>query len=250
MKSTSRLAEFFDRQREVIEAAEQPFAKLAVFVLPILAPSVPAFVTSLHMYQLFLEILTFSNKYVASFIISSAIGLVLEMLGYVGAINFIKSLFDYVRRRKDEYLLPLVLNFSAYAFYLVAMYLINVKLGQYFEVAPIVNSIIGLLAFITVPTGLLAANHLSVIDVKSEEEKLRQEKRQDRLNNKLIKAGIDPRTNIFQGTTVAVKEKPRDWRNLSDEQKYRVVHVLSVKEIMDEFPVSEATAYNWKKQAL
>ena len=250
MKSTSRLAEFFNRQREVIEAAEQPFAKLAVFVLPILAPTIPAFVTSLHMYQLFIEILTFNNKHIAAFIVSSASGLVLEMLGYVGAINFIKSLFDYVRRRRDEYLLPLALNFSAYAFYLAAMYLINVKLGQYFEVAPIVSAIIGLLAFITVPTGLLAANHLSVIDVKDEEERLRQEKRQDKLNNKLIKAGIDPRLTVLQGTTSAVKEKPRDWRNLSDEQKYRVAHVLSIKEIMDEFPVSEATAYNWKKQSL
>jgi len=51
------LANFFNKQREIIEAAETPFSKLAIFILPILAPSVPAFMTGLHLYKLLLKIL-------------------------------------------------------------------------------------------------------------------------------------------------------------------------------------------------
>ena len=61
MKLDSKwLANIFIKQREIIEAAETPFAKLAVFILPILAPAVPAFMTVLHVYQLLDKIFSFA----------------------------------------------------------------------------------------------------------------------------------------------------------------------------------------------
>lgn len=187
MRDANKLAEFFDKQREVIEAAETPFAKLAVFVLPILAPLVPATLTGLHIYKLLLEIFNFQYAEQVSGCLSIIVSIVLEMLGYVGAISFIQSLFRWVRTRQDEYLLPFALNGFAYIFYLLAMWLINVQLGKYFSTPAIVNNIIGLLSFVTVPTSLLAANHLSQKEEMEEEYKLRQENRADRLERYRIK---------------------------------------------------------------
>lgn len=177
MRGVNLLANFFNWNREVIEAAETPFAKLAIFVLPVLAPLVPAFMTALHMFKLLAEIFTFANSREVSIAMSIVTGIVLELLGYVGAITFIRSLFQYVKHRKDEELLPVILNGTAYLFYIVAMWLINVQLGKYFGTPSIINSIFGLLSFITVPTGLLAANHLSQrADEEHEDKKIREER--------------------------------------------------------------------------
>jgi len=185
MKLDSKwLANIFIKQREIIEAAETPFAKLAVFILPILAPAVPAFMTGFHIYQLFIEIFSFAYKDEASLGMAAVIAITLELLGYVGAISFIRSIFDWIRTKEDEHLLPMLLNGAAYIFYLVAMYLINVSLGKYF------NTVFGLLSFITVPSSLLAANHLNELREDEEnsklsdrelQEKIRQESRLDKL---------------------------------------------------------------------
>jgi len=246
----SRLANWFNKQREIIEAAELPFAKLAIFVLPVLAPLVPAVMTSLHMYQLLLEIFTFSGKEIFSGFLSFVVGIVLELLGYVGAITFIRSIFDLVKNGKDEYLIPALLNGLAYLFYLVAMFFINVQLGVYFGVPAIINKIIGLLSFVTVPTGLLAANHLSTKEMKEDDYVLRQEKREDAIKRKMIKQGMNPFEVQYQATAPSPQPETNeksDWRLLSDQEKYEVQHVLTVKQIMEKYPVKRATAYNWKK---
>lgn len=189
MKGASFLAKFFEWNREVIEAAETPFAKLAIFVLPVLAPAVPAFMTSLHMYKLLLEIFKFDQSKNVSITMAVVTGIVLELLGYVGAITFIRSIFQYVKHRREEELLPVILNGVAYLFYIMAMYLINVKLGEYFGTPSIINSIFGLLSFITIPTGLLAANHLSQrADEEYEDKKLRED-RAYKLERLKIKSG-------------------------------------------------------------
>lgn len=181
------LADFFIKQRSVIEAAETPFAKLAVFILPVITPAVPAFMTGVHMYQLFIQIFSFDHADWVSAGMAGIIALSLELLGYVGAVSFIKSVFDWVRFRANEYILPLALNGLAYLFYLVVMFFINVRLGEYFGTPVIVNAIFGLLSFITVPSGLLAANHLNDIREEERAEKLRAEKRSDEILKYKIK---------------------------------------------------------------
>ena len=188
-KSSNFLATFFDWNREVIESAETPFSKLAIFLLPVLAPLVPAFMTSLHMYKLLNELFTFqySKEIAAGMAITT--GLVLELLGYVGAITFIRSLFQYIKDKTSEYLLPVILNGLAYLFYVAAMWMINVQLGKYFGTPPIINGIFGILSFITVPTGLLAANHLSQRADDEKASKLREEDREYKLRRLEIKNG-------------------------------------------------------------
>lgn len=251
MNENIRLANWFNKQREVIEAAELPFAKMAIFILPILSPLVPAFMTGLHMYNLLLELFKFPNAWILCVFLAVIIGVVLELLGYVGAISFIRSIFDLVRKGKDEYLLPAVLTFFAYAFYLTAMFLINVQLGKYFNVPTIINSITGWLSFITVPTGLLAATHLSGKENKEEEVVIRHENREFQLKKHAIKHGI----NVFQQnvpTQIIETQKadaPKtDWRLLSISEKKSIKN-LTTREIMDTYQVGESTAYLWKNKS-
>jgi hypothetical protein len=252
------LANIFIKQREIIEAAETPFSKLAIFVLPILAPAVPAFMTGLHLFKLFLEMFTFSYADNVSLGMSAIISLVLELLGYVGAISFIKSLFDWIKKRQDEFLVPFVLNGIAYGFYLLAMFLINVQLGRYFGTSQIINNIIGLLSFITVPTSLLAANHLNSVSDDEREEKLRQEERSDKRERFLIKHGKTP-TNVYQSTTAMTnaniqsqpqsQSKSTDWRKVRptlSQSKIRVIAESDPNQTAKSYSVSYRTAYNWK----
>lgn len=190
---TNWLANIFEFQREVIEAAEDPFAKLAIFVLPVLAPLVPAFLTGLHLFKLFTDMFTFAYVREISASMSVIIAVVLELLGYVGAITFVRAVFDLINNEKKEsYWLPVAINGLAYSFYVAIMFLINVKLGQYFNTPSIINGIFGLLSFITIPTGLLAANHLSQKAESIDKEKKYQEQREDKLKKYAIKHGMDP----------------------------------------------------------
>lgn len=160
-QNTHWLAEKFIIQREIIEAAETPFSKLAMFILPIISPLVPATMTGMHLYQIFLETFTFPKAEYLSGILAIVSGVVLELLGYVGAVTFIKSIFNYFSTRREEYLIPMLLNGFAYLFYLILLWMINYLLGRYLGVDPLLNNIIAALSFVTVPTSLLAGSHLS-----------------------------------------------------------------------------------------
>lgn len=258
--SQNSLAAFFNKQRELIEAAETPFAKLAIFILPILSPLVPATLTGMHLYQLFLEMFTFPGADRLAIVASIVPSLVLELLGYVGAISFIQSLFKWIEGRADgeadKFLVPAVLNFFAYIFYLAAMFLINVNLGNYFGTPEIVNNVIGLLSFITVPTSLLAANHLALKEHDDKEEKRYQEKREDKKIAKMIKAGMNPNEPkvVYQSDTVSVPKVPEvkrgDWRTLTAEEKYEVVNILTIPQIMKKYGIAESSAFAWKAKRL
>lgn len=273
--NTNWLAQKFITQREIIEAAETPFSKLAMFILPIISPLVPATMTGMHLYQIFLDVFTFSGSEYLSGGLAIVAGAVLELLGYVGAITFIKSTFNYFSTQKAEYLIPMVLNGLAYTFYLVLLFMINYQLGKYLGVNPVLNNIIATLSFVTVPTSLLAGSHLSE---KSWSEKQEQEKensirlqqmeydRQDRIrqeqaNLEMTKAeqerlfkleklrinrGQEP-ARTYQQTTSSPQPKG-DWRLLTPEQK-KNLRYQSAKEIMGMYNLGESTAFAWKARS-
>jgi hypothetical protein len=256
------LASFFDRQREIIEAAETPFAKLAIFILPILAPIVPASLTGLHLFKLFTDVLSFGDT--VSKILSVLVSLVLEMLGYVGAISFVQAVFRLVKTWNRLYLLPATLNGLSYIFYLALMFLVNYKLGEYFQTPNIINTIVGLLSFVTVPTGLLAANYLSQKEMKEDDKEIRRESREERLEKARIRAGkvsgnLPESSAIYQKVTESsekVSESfPKDWRNLRKILKVSDVHDLAnlsadgVKKIAIKYGVDERTVINWRMYA-
>ena len=195
------LSRLFSKVGEVIESAETPFAKMAIFILPVLAPVVPATFTGLHVYKLLLEVFPQYGTTVLS-TLAVLVGIVLELLGYVGAVQFIHSVFRLIRYKDERYWLTVGLTGIAYIFYLTAMLLINIRLGEYFKTPQIINSIIGLLSFITVPTGLLAANYLGGKTEDQIDYTLRQEKRQDSLERYKIKH-----------SSKSIMEVPKDFQN-------------------------------------
>lgn len=237
------LASLFNKWREVIESAETPFSKLAIFILPIITPLVPAVLTGMHIYQLLLEIFTFNGSKYLAVGLSFVVGIVLETLGYVGAISFIQNIFNWIRTREESYLVPSFLTFFSYLFYLVAMYQINVKLGEYFGTPKIMNNIVGLLAFITVPSSLLAATHLGQKEMLEREDTVRKESNEFKLKKHAIKHGINvfqQVTSTVQNDTVSEKKKRRasDYKEkiwkLLDEQRSRGI-ILGVKDITEHF---------------
>jgi hypothetical protein len=262
--NTNWLAQKFITQREIIEAAETPFSKLAMFILPIISPLVPATMTGMHLFQIFLDVFTFNHSEYLSGALAIVAGLVLELLGYVGAITFIKSTFNYFSTQKAEYLIPMVLNGMAYTFYLVLLFMINYQLGKYLGVNPVLNNIIATLSFVTVPTSLLAGSHLSEKSwaekqQKAEddanklrqmeydrEDKIRQEQAEYKLARHRINRGI-PETPVTYNQDVPYTQPKGDWRLLDEGQRNRCRHVLNVPQIMEEFNVSKSTAYEWKK---
>lgn len=258
------LANFFEKVREIIEAAETPFAKMAIFLLPILAPVVPATFTGLHIFKLLVEI--FPNIPVSILItLAFVVGLVLEMLGYVGAIEFIHSIFRLVRGKSEKNWLTVGLTGIAYVFYLFSMFLINVQLSKYFQTPPIVTSIVGLLSFVTVPTGLLAANYLGSKDEDELDYRLRQEKRADSLERYKIKHGILPTasqtyqkdTGNFPTQEETFQQLSSNWRKVSSNLPNELVIFIAQSEPKDIIPeltkygivLTPRSASNWRGYA-
>lgn len=214
---TSWLAVQFNKQREIIEAAETPFAKLAMFILPVLSPLVPAFMTGMHLYQIFLDIFTFDGSEYLSGFLAIVAGFVLELLGYVGAITFIKGIFNYLSTRQTEYLVPMVLNGSAYVFYLGLLWMINYQLGKYLGVDPTLNNIIATLSFVSVPTSLLAGSHLS------EKAKEEREERERNLQAQLLKDQQD-REDQLRAEQNSLELSKAEQERLYKLERYRVKH--------------------------
>lgn len=243
-------AEKFNEWRNTIEAAETPFAKFAILILTPLAALIPSVLTSMHMYKLFLQMFEFNGgKYLAA-ALSFVIGVVLELLGYVGALQLIKAVYDVIRKGRDEYLVPVVLNLLVYVFYLFGIYQINVALARYFEIPEIFSRIIGLLAFITVPTGILAANHLSLKENKEEEIEERNFISDQKLKAKAIRKGInifaEGQTTTYPSEVKSVSKQKSDWRQLTPQEQHEAKHVLTPKELLEKYDIGRATAYAWK----
>lgn len=249
------LASIFNWSSEVVESAESPFARLAAFLLPILAPITPAFLTSIRLYKLFLTILleTKLPDWVA--LIGAIItALVLEILGYVGTIAMVRFIYKWIKTKTDEYLVPTAMTGIAYAFYLGIMYLVNVQLNT---TNPNTTAIFGLLGFLTIPAGLIFATNL----VSSEENKndyiLRQEKREDRIKGKALKAGI----NIFEQQARLVEtnspspstKSNTDWRTVRRTLTRKQLEIIATsddKTIQAMYPgIQQKTAWNWRASA-
>lgn len=188
----------------------------------------------------------------------------LEGIGLWFTSLFVDSIIDWIRS-KNWKTFGLVIMFglvvSAYVAILVNLNVTLEAVNNGFE-NPYLARVITLLCFLPLLTGVgngyykwkleQKGDSISERDYQRErEEKIRQERREDRLKSKLIQAGINPLVAPqIQYSAESVSSqydyKRTDWRTLSDKDRHRIVHALSVADIMQEFGVSQATAYNWK----
>lgn len=254
---TNFLADFFDWNREVVEAAESPFARFAAFLLPILAPIVPAFVTSIRLYKLYLELISQTLPDQVALAGAIVTALVLEILGYVGTVAAVRFVYKWAKTRQDEYLIPMGLTGVAYLFYLVAMGLINVQLSLS---VPNTDLVLIFLASLSVPAGLIFASNLVENEEKKSEYELRQENRQERLEKYRIRHG-----NVSGNLPEREKEEKKvsgnlqtDWRKIRPvltETQVNFIANSAPKDIVrtlaqSGLEITPRTASNWKAYAL
>ena len=242
------LARFFDWNREVVEAAESPFARLAAFFLPILAPLVPAFITGVRLYNLYLQLIGKNLPSEVALVGALITAVVLEILGYVGIVAVVRFIYKWAKTRRDEFLVPMALTGLSALFYLVIMGLVNFQLGNS---EPNPDLILALLSALSIPAGLIFASNLVENEEKKSEYEIRQERRDDKLKSKLIKAGIDPRTPVrtFQSEIpMSIVDTRGDWRLLTKTQRQELGR-LSADEIMRKYGIGESTAFAWKAKS-
>jgi hypothetical protein len=239
------VARFFDWNREVVESAETPIMKFVVMLLPVVTPFVPAMIVGIRLYSIYFDeigarLLQYAGPTVvvwaavfAAFITSLAV----ELLGWVGAIAFIRNVYHFMKNDRDGVLLSVGLTGIAYAFYVACIFLVNSQLSQD---VPNKASVLGLLIFLSIPAGLIYADGMAEKLSDEKDKELRKESREERLERLRIK-------HQFSGGGSALNQK-KDWRALSTEEKRQVINVLTVEEIMQKYPVSRSTAFGWKSK--
>lgn len=183
--NTNFLKRMFEWSDEVVDAAQSPAAKLASTLLPILAPIVPAFITGIRLHGMYVDLI--AGRFPDGVATFGAVitALVLELLGWVGTIALVRNIYQWVKIRQDEYLIPASLSFLAYVIYIADMFAINSHRTS-------ADNIFLFLSLFSVPAGFMFAVMLVTGEDKKDAYQIRQEQREDRLKKAALKAGFNP----------------------------------------------------------
>jgi hypothetical protein len=189
------LKNVFDWIREALEAADVPFVLMLLVILPFVVPFTPAWVTGMNLYT----IMKFPD-YVAYMG-----GATIELLGFAGAILFVRSIMDYIQKKDPDEIIRIWLTGISYVFYLVSVIVINIildiKAGKDWSYIWVIAA----LCLLSVPSGLLSASRIVKREDDSRGEKRHQENRSDRMSRWLIKHGMTPRE--YSSDTKLVQHK-------------------------------------------
>lgn len=250
---TNFIADTFNWIRQVIESAETPFAMTAILILPILAPAVPATVTGMRLHS--------ELDWPVAMAVTTAI--VLELLGYASAIFLIKSISK--KFRNEGSFLSILTSGIAYLFYISLMYTINVQLGQLSGESLVENRIFALLSFLTIPTGLLAAESINNRSEKEEKEKLRLERRADSMERLRIRqegsrnvpnnGGNLLESSNGNGNSLEGSKKVPDWRKVRptlsrvDLENLASLSPDQIRQYAQETGFTYKTISNWRLHA-
>lgn len=254
-KSSNVLAKGVDWAGEVFERLSPSLFRFLAAFLPYLSP-VPVSVVTANSAGAFLN---FEPE------VAFVLVFVLGGIGLWFTSLLVDAVVDYIRGgnyRDWKYLSIIILFTVAILGYIGVEIGLNVAIHTE-DTSPERQTVLFLLSMLPLITGVGNGYYKLKLqqtnDTKAEtirlnnlEERRHQEKRQDRLKAKMIKAGMNPDAPkvVYQSDTVSVhdtkKSNPGDWRLLSEEQKRRIRYSMNPKDIMVEFSVSRATAYNWK----
>lgn len=247
------LAHTFENLGETFEKFNPALFKFLAAVLPYSTPFPVAWLT-MKSAETFLG---FTPLVAFTFVFG------LEGMGLWFTSLFVDSIIDVIRSRNSKTMV-LVLLFglvvSAYVFLLVNL---NVTLkSSTGDSNPALERVITLLCFLPLLTGVgngyykwkleqTAKDEINFQKREEREDAIRKENNELKLKSKMIKNGMNPLlqpVTQYQSSTPSVVEtgKKGDWRLLSPQERHEVKYVLSPKEIMKKYPVSKATAYNWK----
>jgi hypothetical protein len=245
------LANFFDWLGEVFEKFNPSAYRFLGATLPYLTPLPVAWLTAYSAEKF----LNFTPTIAFIFVF------VLEGIGLWFTSLLVDAVVDWIRSRNWKTAAIVFVLGAAVLAYIYLLVSLNVLLED--NVNPVRSQVITLLCFLPLISGI--GNGYYKLKLKSEtasendkiyeqdkEERIRKEKNELRLQGKLIKAGIDPRQPVQQYQSVSPSVVPNapkgDWRLLDENDRNRCRHQLTASQIMSEFRVSRATAFEWKKK--
>lgn len=254
MKLTNNfLSNLFDWLGEAFEKFNPSAFRFLGAALPYLTPLPVAWLTS----QRAEEFLGFTPGIAFVFVFS------LEGIGLWFTSMLVDSVVDWIRSKNWKSASIVAVLGVAVISYVWLLVSLNVLLeSTSAEATSVYKQVVTLLCFLPLISGIGNGYYKLKLkaDTVSEEaqqysrkvaEQERQDKKEARLQSKLIKAGFDPRqvaqTQVMQSTVAQVQMKG-DWRLLSEREKNEVRNNLSVPEIMERYGVGRSTAFEWKKK--
>ena len=216
MRNTNWLANVFSWIHLVVEQADKPISLLVQVFLPFIAPLLPALITAKSL-RIFMG-LTDAETWIA--VIS------FEFIGFLGMIAVVGALMRLINGDKKERLLRFNFLFYliAYLIYLTTLITSNAilefKNGASWErIIVILCLTVGL----SVSAGILNASRLYQRDEKDDNYILRQERRQDRLKGKALKAGINVFASEVQLAQSGVQDTQLSRRDAQQVDRFRNV---------------------------
>lgn len=211
----------FDRLNYAIRNSEASLVNLLSAIAPWGAPLAPAYMSYQHMVN-FLEF----PQWVAL-----SVGVVVEILG-LSTIRTTLDFWSHNKRQRAEYKKsPVWIAIFAFLFYMLIVLVLNVMLDTSASAAALIASR-ALLTLLSVPAALILAVRAQHADLLSEISEQKAQKQKDSM--KVAKVSESP-------------GKVSDWRSLTERQKLQIAE-MDVPEILQEYPISERTAYNWQRR--
>ena len=254
---TSWLANAFIWLGESFEKFNPAAFRFLAAILPYATPFPVAWLT-MHSAESFLNFTP---------IVAFIFVFVLEGMGLWFTSLFVDSIIDFIRSRNMKTSILVLLFGLVVTGYVYLLVSLNVTLkASSGEANAELEKVITLLCFLPLLTGVgngyykwkLEENSKLVHreeKAEAKEEAIRHENNDLRLKKAMLKAGFNP-LQIYASDIVSTTEpkqttiKRGDWRLLTPDQRYEVVHKLTVPQIMEKYNLAESTAYLWKSKKL
>lgn len=257
MNKTEWLAKFFENLGEMFEKFNPAAFRFLAAVLPYSTPFPVAWLT-MKSAETFLS---FTPAVAFTFVFG------LEGMGLWFTSLFVDSIIDVIRSRNSKTMALVALFGLVVAAYVFLLVNLNVTLkASSGDSNPALERVITLLCFLPLLTGVgngyykwkleqeAKAEEKETLAIQREDE-IRKENNDLKLKKAMVKSGMNP-LMVYNSDTVSTQTpktpevKRGDWRLLTPEQRYEVVHILSVPQIMEKYNLAESTAYAWKSKKL
>lgn len=256
MKKTEWLAYQFEGLGEMFEKFNPAAFRFLAAVLPYSTPFPVAWLT-MKSAETFLN---FTPAVAFTFVFG------LEGMGLWFTSLFVDSIIDVIRSRNGKTVALVVLFGAVVAAYVFLLVNLNVTLkASSGDSNPALERVITLLCFLPLLTGVGNGYYKWKLEqeAKAEEKEaqtiqreneIRKENNDLKLKRAMVKGGMNPLV-VYQSDTVSIPVpqtpvKRGDWRLLTAEERYEVVHILPVQKIMEKYNLAESTAYAWKSKKL
>lgn len=191
----------------------------------------------------------------------------LEGMGLWFTSLFVDSIIDFIRSRNLKTSILVLLFGLVVLGYVYLLVSLNVTLkASSGQANADLERVITLLCFLPLLTGVGNGYYKWKLEQdakqtkneekqEAKEEAIRHENNDLKLKKAMLKAGLNP-LQTYAADTVSVSQpqkpvtKRGDWRLLTNDQRYEVVHILTVPQIMEKYNLAESTAYLWKSKKL